>query len=310
MKPRVLLTGKNGQVGSELQRLLGNSSELRALDRQELDLSNSKDIRDAIRRFHPHIIINAAAYTAVDRAESEQAAARIVNADAPTVMAEEAKAIGAALIHYSTDYVFDGSKRSPYREDDPPCPISVYGESKLAGEQGIQNVGGAYLIFRTEWVYALRGKNFLCTIARLASQQEQLRIVADQRGAPTWSREIAIATAKIVSKEWRRSNGVSPFAACSGIYHMTASGQASWYEFATAIVDEARRIPPDSVWLKETTSGRPLVVQRIVPIATADYPTPARRPSYSVLSNARLEKTFDVRLPDWRLQLHSAVAAG
>jgi len=310
MKPKILLTGKNGQVGSELERVLAASSELLAMGRQELDLSRPERIRTAIREVRPQLIVNTAAYTAVDQAEGDEATARAVNADAPIVMAEEAKKIGAALIHYSTDYVFDGRKGSPYTEGDPPNPISVYGKTKLAGEQGIEKVGGLYLIFRTAWVYSTRGKNFLLTILRLAAEREELRIVSDQIGAPTWSRAIALATSKIIMQEWTRCQGALPFSRCSGIYHMTAAGQSNWWEFAKAIVDDVQHAPHGAAWLRAATSGRPLIVKRISPIATAEYPTPARRPAYSVLSNLRLNQTFDVELPEWRAQLHAAVAEG
>jgi len=310
MKPKILLTGKNGQVGSELERVLAASSELLAMGRQELDLSRPERIRTAIRDVRPQLIVNTAAYTAVDQAEGDEATAHAVNAEAPVVMAEEAKKIGAALIHYSTDYVFDGRKGSPYTEDDPPNPISVYGKTKLAGEQGIEKVGGLYLIFRTAWVYGTRGKNFLLTILRLAAEREELRIVSDQIGAPTWSRAIALATSKIITQEWTRCQGALPFSRCSGIYHMTAAGQSNWWEFAKAIVDDVQHAPHGAAWLRAATSGRPLIVKRISPIATAEYPTPARRPAYSVLSNLRLNQTFDVELPEWRAQLHAAVAEG
>jgi dTDP-4-dehydrorhamnose reductase len=221
-------------------------------------------------------------------------------------MAEEAKGIGAVLVHYSTDYVFDGLKTDPYKEDDPTNPINVYGKTKLAGEQGIQNVGGLYLIFRTAWVYGTRGKNFLLTVLRLATQREELRIVADQIGAPTWSREIAQATTKIITQEWERCQGASPFQERSGIYHMTAAGQSNWYEFANAIVEEVRNSPHVAGWLAAATGECPLIVKGISPIATADYLTPARRPAYSVLSNSRLTRTFAVQLSDWRPALRAA----
>jgi dTDP-4-dehydrorhamnose reductase len=304
MKPRILLTGKNGQIGAELERFLAGSSDLLALGRRELDITSSESIRRAIRHFQPQVIINAAAYTAVDHAESDEAVARVVNAEAPTVMAEEAKSIHATLIHYSTDYVFDGLKTDAYEEDDPTNPINVYGKTKLAGEQGIQNASCQYLIFRTAWVYGTRGKNFLLTILRLAGEREELRIVADQIGAPTWSREIALATTKIISEEWKRCQGVSLFSESSGIYHMTAAGQSSWWEFAKAIVEEAQHAD-GARWLTAATGGRPLIVKHIVPIATSEYPTPAGRPAYSVLSNSRLTRTFAVELSDWRLALRT-----
>lgn len=307
MKPKILLMGRNGQVGAELERLLTDLSDLLAIGRRELDLSRPESVRRAIRDFRPHIIVNAAAYTAVDRAESDETTARAINADAPRVMAEEAKKLGAALVHYSTDYVFDGLKCNPYTEDDPPNPINVYGKTKLVGEQEIENVAGQYVIFRTAWVYSTQGKNFLLTILRLSTEREELRVVADQIGAPTWSREIALATTKIVTEEWKRCEGASPFSKCSGIYHMTAGGQSNWWEFAKSILEEVRHAPHDAGWLTAATRGLPVIVKRISAIETSDYPTPARRPAYSVLSNSRLKQSFDVHLPDWGAQLHAAI---
>ncbi|HVB55025.1 MAG TPA: dTDP-4-dehydrorhamnose reductase [Candidatus Acidoferrales bacterium] len=306
MTPKVLLIGKNGQIGAELHRVLAPSSYLIALDRRELDLSNIAAIRRTIRDCCPRVIVNAAAYTAVDQAEKEETAARAINADAPAVMAEEARKIGAALVHYSTDYVFDGLKTDPYEEDDPPKPLNVYGKTKLEGEQAIRNSGALYLIFRTSWVYATHGKNFLLTVLRLATEREELRIVCDQNGAPTWSREIAAATARIVTeREGRKSS--SSFEECSGTYHMTAAGQTTWYEFAKAILEEIADMPQNAAWLAAATRSRPVIAKQIHPIATEEYPTPARRPSYSVLSNRRLLQTFGIQLADWRAQLRSAV---
>lgn len=306
MKPRILLTGKNGQIGRGLERILAETTELKALGREELDLADAASVRGAVRAFKPHVVLNAAAYTAVDKAESEEPLARKINADAPAAMAEEAKKIGAALVHYSTDYVFDGSNNQPYTEEDATNPLSAYGRTKLAGEKAIEQTGGRYLIFRTGWVYATRGQNFLLTILRLGSEREDLRIVCDQTGAPTWSRAIAEATAKIVLDEWRR-DGAELFAGRSGIYHMTAAGKTNWYDFARAIIAKARQCEDSAGWLGTTLRERPLRVQRILPIATKDYPTPARRPVYSVLSNARLERAFGVKLPDWRVQLETAL---
>jgi dTDP-4-dehydrorhamnose reductase len=308
VKPRILLTGKNGQLGWELERMLGASSELKSLDRGDLDLREPASIRKVIRNFQPQIILNAAAYTAVDKAETEEALARAVNADAPAVMAEEAQKVGALLIHYSTDYVFDGSKNDPYVESDATNPINAYGQTKLAGEKAIQNVGGRYLIFRTEWVYATRGKNFLLTILRLATEREELRIVADQIGAPTWSHAIAHATAKMITDEWQRTGGAALFDRRCGIYHMTAAGQASWFDFTSAIIENIRACQRRPDWLRVVIGDRPIVVKRINPITTRDYPTPARRPAYSVLSNSLLKQTFGVELPDWRIQLKTALA--
>jgi dTDP-4-dehydrorhamnose reductase len=303
MKPKILLTGKNGQVGEELERLLPEVGEVVALGRQELDLSNPDGIRQTIRAVRPNLIVNAAAYTAVDQAEKDETVAGEINSVAPAVMAEEAKKIGASLVHYSTDYVFDGLKGHPYLEDDASGPINVYGMTKLAGEQAIRASGVPHLIFRTSWVYATRGRNFLLTILRLATQREELRIVRDQVGAPTGSREIADATTKILCQLYRREGGLSDV---SGTYHMTATGVTNWHEFATAILEEASHAPKTVPWFAAATGGKPLITRRILPITTQEFPTPARRPAYSVLSNARLMKTFGIQLPGWRTQLHRA----
>lgn len=307
VKFRVLLTGKTGQVGAELLALLPRLGELAAFDRRELNLSNPDQIRSAIRNVQPSLIVNAAAYTSVDQAEGEERQAHIINVEAPGVMAEEAKKIGAALVHYSTDYVFDGSNSLPYDEADPPNPINVYGMTKLAGEEAIRAVGVPHLIFRTAWVYGTRGRNFLLTILRLATEREELRIVCDQFGAPTWSREIALGTVRILvqlSQEGRQA-----VSRLSGVYHMTAAGKTSWFEFAEAILESASRIHRDIPWFAAATGGKPLVFRRVTPLTTEQYPTPARRPAYSVLSNHRLKQVFSLELPDWRLQLASAFAA-
>ncbi|HKV47439.1 MAG TPA: dTDP-4-dehydrorhamnose reductase [Candidatus Acidoferrales bacterium] len=306
MKPKILLTGRNGQVGHELEKLLPSIGEVFSFDRERLDLAKPVDLRRTIGEIGPRIIVNAAAYTAVDRAESEEAAARAINADAPAVMAEEAKKIGALLVHYSTDYVFDGTKHSPYEEDDPPNPLGVYGTTKLEGEQAVQDSDAQHLIFRTAWVYATRGRNFLLTILRLASEREELQIVRDQIGAPTWCREIARATVAILADMVGKSSIADSAQRIGGTYHMTAGGTGSWYDFTRAILEEAGRAPADVPWLTAAMKGRPLVAKRILPITTDQYPTPARRPAYSVLSNSRLNRTFGVELPDWRQQLHSA----
>jgi dTDP-4-dehydrorhamnose reductase len=304
MKLKILLTGKTGQVGRELDRLLPQLGEVVALDRQQLDLARPAEIRRIIREVQPGLIVSAAAYTAVDLAEKEEAIARAINADAPAVLAAEAKKVGAALVHYSTDYVFDGSKRTPYEEDDPPNPINAYGRTKLAGEQAIRESGVPHLIFRTEWVYAKQGRNFLLTILKLATQREELRIVSDQIGAPTSSRAIAHATIQILVQIFAPGPKRPSWPDVSGTYHMTAAGQASWYEFAKAILEQASQADAKSAWLAAATAARPLIAQRIIPIPSLEYPAPARRPAYSVLSTARLAKTFGVQLPDWRTQLH------
>jgi dTDP-4-dehydrorhamnose reductase len=305
MKPKILLIGRNGQVGTELSSLLPRLGELAALNRQELDLTKPDDIRRQIREVRPQWIINAAAYTAVDQADQDEATARAVNEQAPAVMAEEAKKIGAALVHYSTDYVFDGSKKSPYEETDIPNPINVYGKTKLGGERAIQESGALHLIFRTEWVYATQGRNFLLTILRLATQKQELRVVADQIGSPTTSREIAAATVKIISQIMDKEEGVRSLSTSGGIYNMTAEGETSWYEFAKAILSEASSATHTLPWVVAATKGMPFLAGRVVPITTAEYSTPARRPAYSVLLAARLHQRFGVRLAQWRAGLQS-----
>ena len=309
MKPAILLIGTTGQVGRELNRMLPRIGEVTPLDRERLDLTRPGEIRSAIRSFRPSFIVNAAAYTAVDKAESDQAVARAINAEAPAVMAEEAKKIGASLIQYSTDYVFDGTKTTPYDEDDPANPQNVYGKTKLEGERAIQASGGAHLIFRTAWVYATQGRNFLLTILRLATQREELRIVRDHVGAPTLNREIARATTQILAQICGQERGPVSLVGVSGIYHLTAGGETSWYDFTNAILEEAAKIPDATPWFAAATGNLPLIARRVVPILTSEYPTPAKRPAYSVLSNARLNGTFSVKLPDWREQLHSIFVA-
>jgi dTDP-4-dehydrorhamnose reductase len=311
MTPKILLTGKNGQVGQDLQRFLPRLGEVVALDRQQLDLSRFDEIRRVIRQMRPALIVNAAAYTAVDLAEKERSLAQAINAEAPAIMAEEARRIGAALVHYSTDYVFDGSLNSPYQETDPTNPINVYGKTKLAGEQAIRDSCVHHLIFRTAWLYSTRGKNFLLTVLRLATEREELRIVTDQIGAPTWSREIASATAEVLRNFFDRTGNVSAWAELSGTYHMTAGGETSWFEFAKAILEEAKKqatSPPR--WFAEATRGKPLLSRVVTPITTAEYPTPARRPAYSVLSNIHTVRTFGIELADWRTQLHRVCTDG
>ena len=305
MNPKILLTGKDGQIGRELKALLEGAGEVVALGHEQLDLAKPADVRDVIRRVRPGIIVNAAAYTAVDRAEADEATARAINADAPGVMAEEAKKIGAILIHYSTDYVFDGTKHTPYVEEDSPNPQNAYGRTKLEGEQAIEQSGAPYLIFRTAWVYARAGKNFLLTILRLATEREELKIVQDQIGAPTFSREIALATSQIIA-DISGGTAVLESFSDSGIYHMTAAGETSWYEFAKAILEEASSDDQRPPWLRAVAGERPFVVRRVIPIRSDEYPTPARRPAYSVLSNARLARVLGVTLPEWRAELQSA----
>jgi len=309
MKPRILITGKNGQVGADLCRLLPAIGEIAAFDHSELDLASGDALCRAVRTIRPHLIVNAAAYTKVDQAQEDTDTAFAVNARAPGVLAEEAGKIGAALVHYSTDYVFDGAKMSPYLETDPANPLSVYGKSKLAGEEAIRASGVPHLILRTAWVYAPAGQNFLLTILRLSTHREELRVVRDQIGAPTWSREIAAGTLRILAHLAERGLTPDSFSEVSGTYHMTAAGETSWHGFAEAILKERSHASPNAAWIAAATGGLPQVTKRVIPIPTAEYPTPARRPAYSVLSNARLQQTFSLQLPGWRQQLHAVFQA-
>lgn len=305
MNLKILLIGKNGQVGRELSAMLPTLGDVVSFSRQELDLSDPDEIRRVIRSHRPQLIVNAAAYTAVDRAESDEVSAHVINAIAPGVMAEEAAKIGALFVHYSTDYVFDGKKQTPYTEVDPVNPQNVYGRTKLAGECAIQQTGAAHLIFRASWVYAREGRNFLLTILRLATEREELRIVDDQTGAPTSSREIASATTQLLRTLYSGDRNLSSFATLSGIYHMTAAGETTWCGFAKAIVEYASAHPTSDPWLRAATYERPLLVRRVVATSTQSYPTPAVRPQYSVLSNARLDRVFGIRLPPWQQQLRA-----
>jgi dTDP-4-dehydrorhamnose reductase len=303
MKPVILLTGKNGQVGGELLRRLPQLGEVVALGREQLDLSKPDDIRRTILDVRPQLIINAAAYTAVDQAETDQATAQAINQEAPGLMAVEAKKIGATLLHYSTDYVFDGTKRVPYDEADSANPINVYGKTKFAGEQAIRSSGVPHLIFRTAWVYAKQGRNFLLTMLRLATEREELRIVSDQVGAPTCAADLAVATCKILAGISERNRAKFVFSEVGGTYHMSAPGQTTWYDFGQMILKQAEAAPHDLVWLAEATKGRQLLARRVIPISTEEFHSPARRPLYSVLSNSRLNRAFGIALPDWQSQL-------
>ncbi len=295
---RVLLLGANGQIGTELRSILEGSCDLHSLTRAEADLSQPETLRPIVRELKPEIIINAAAYTAVDKAESEPELAALINARAPEVLADEAARCGALLVHYSTDYVFDGSKPTPWLEDDATAPLSVYGRTKLAGEQAIAAHCSSYLIFRTSWVFAPRGKNFLLTILRLAAERDRLTIVADQRGAPTSARAIARATVQVLENLRGSGAGSRPTSTplWPGIYHMTCGGETTWHGFAQTILDEAAAA--DAL-----EGGRP----ELVPIATSEYPTPAQRPANSVLDNTKLLRRFSVALPHWREALRESV---
>ncbi len=276
----ILITGRNGQVGHALSQTpsLTNLGTCVFLDRSQLDLADFDALRNTVKNLRPDLIINAAAYTAVDQAESEDTLAHRINGEAPGVLAEAAKAVGAALIHYSTDYVFDGSKQGAWTETDQPSPLSAYGRSKLVGEQAIAAVGLPHLILRTSWVYGLYGKNFLLTMQRLAQTRDELSIVADQFGAPTWSQTIADATAATV----RQLNEPAQLAEHSGIYHLCAGGQTSWHGFAQKIFDHPAMIQ------------RP----RLKAITTAEYPTPAARPKNSVMNTEKFRSQFG-ELPQW-----------
>ena len=280
---KILLTGKNGQVGSELARALAPLGEVVAFDRTGLDLTVPDRIVAVVRAVKPNVLVNAAAYTGVDQAEGEPEAAHAINAAAVAVLAEEARRAGALLVHYSTDYVFDGTKGAPYVEDDPPNPLNAYGRSKLAGEQAIRNAGGAYLILRTSWVYAPHGKNFFLTVKRLLRERRELRVVSDQFGAPTLAGALARATADLLER-----HGVAALGEGRGIYHATASGSTSWHGFASEIA----RL--------EGIDAR----GRVVPISSDEYPTRARRPINSRLSSEKLLRQFGVALPSWETSLH------
>ncbi|MBV7568275.1 dTDP-4-dehydrorhamnose reductase [Pseudomonas sp. PDM27] len=285
---KVLINGRNGQVSHELQRRLGAVGELIVLGRDQLDLAQPDQIRRQVQNIRPDLIINAAAHTAVDLAESEPQAAFAINAIAPGILAEEALALDIPLIHYSTDYVFDGLKAGPYNEDDTPNPLGVYGKSKLAGEQAIKDVQGRHLILRTSWVYSTHGRNFLLTMQRLLQEKPELRVVADQIGAPTWAGTIANSTLALIER-WR-ANEVANW----GTYHLSAQGETSWFGFAQAIGEALRQ------------QGKPCAT--LLPIPSSDYPTPAARPLNSRLDCSRLQRDWGVSQPDWQTALRECLA--
>ena len=288
---RVLVTGTGGQVGSEVARALAGRAEVFAHDRRTLDLMHPETIASRVREAKPDVIVNCAAYTAVDRAESEVEAAHQVNGVAPAVLAEEAGRVGALLVHFSTDYVFDGTKGSPYAEADTPNPVNAYGATKLEGERAIAASGCDHAILRTSWVFGPHGKNFMLTMLKLAQTREELRIVDDQRGAPTSSAQLARLVRDLLDL------GLGRLRAESGLYHATAAGATTWRGFADAIF--AARAARDASFR----------VPRVVPIATSDYPTPARRPANSVLSCEKLAARLGVRIPDWHAGLEEALSA-
>lgn len=289
---KILLFGRNGQLGWEAQHTLKPLGDIIACVRAELDIANLEALRRMIREIKPQVIVNAAAYTAVDKAESEPELARTINARAPGVMAEEARTLDIPLIHISTDYVFDGEKGSPYIEEDKTNPLNVYGQSKLEGEQAIGQVGGAHVILRTSWVYSMRGDNFVTKILAWSREQETLRVVSDQVGSPTWARMLAEAISGMVDRSL--PNLREYFGERSGIYHLGGKGSVSRFDFAKAIL----RLDPRS---KEQ------VTRRLEPALTADFPTPARRPLITSLDCSRFEQVFATRLPGWEDVLRLAL---
>ena len=282
---KILLTGITGQVGGELQQSLASLGEVVGVGRERLDLAQPESIRQVVREVKPEAIVNAAAYTAVDKAETEPELATAINAIAPKILAQEAQQLGATLVHVSTDYVFDGQKNTPYTEEDTPNPLGVYGQTKLAGEAGVREACEDSIILRTAWVYSAGGKNFAKTMLRLGAEREELRVVADQVGTPTRAKDIAQAIGRLL--QIRTENAQST----TNIYHFTSSGVASWYDFAVAIFEEAKSL------------GFPLQVQRVVPITTLEYPTPAKRPAYSVLAGQKIAAVLETNPAHWRESL-------
>ena len=289
--PTILLIGRIGQVGWELRRTLAPLGRIIAVDFPDIDLTDGASIQKWVRETSPRVVVNAGAYTAVDKAESEAERCQLINGVAPGILAEEAKRANALMVHYSTDYIFDGTKRAPYVEDDAPNPLGAYGRSKLAGDRAIQEVGVPHLIFRLCWVYGARGQNFMLTIMRLAREREKLRVVDDQVGCPTWSRMIAETTALALKQVFNSADRDSLI----GTYHLAATGQTSWRGFAQAIVDS---MPAE---------GKKCAV--VQPITTAEYPLPAKRPAFSVLSCEKLHRSFSLRLPAWNESLKQVLEA-
>lgn len=289
---RILLLGNTGQLGWELERTLSLLGELHALDYPEINLANARLMRELLGNLKPQVIVNATAYTAVDRAESERELAMAVNRDGVGLLAEQALRLRAVLIHYSTDYVFDGAKGSPYEETDEPRPLNVYGESKLAGEKAVQQVGGSYLILRTSWVYSLRRDSFVTKVLAWGRQQQRLRLVADQISNPTWCRMLAEISAQLLAKAGK---DVYPWMeARKGVYHLAGDGFASRLDWGKAI-------------LENDPHPEEQVVESIIPALTAEFPTPAQRPLFSALNCERFYRTFGLRLPPWQSALRLAM---
>ncbi|MEL7077761.1 MAG: dTDP-4-dehydrorhamnose reductase [Cyanobacteria bacterium J06582_2] len=289
---KILLIGITGQVGQELQRTLPSIGEVIGVGRQQLDLTQPEQIYSCIAQIKPDVIVNAAAYTAVDKAESEIDLAMAINATAPTEMAIAAQKIGAKLLHISTDYVFNGQNYTPYLENDSTEPLGVYGHSKLLGEIGVRENCDRHLILRTAWVYGARGHgNFVKTMLRLGAERAELKVVADQIGSPSWSYDIALAITQLISKSMIDEN-------IQGIYHYTNSGVASWYDLAVATFTEAKEL------------GFPLKIEQVLPITTAEFPTPTQRPAYSVLSKAKITAALGYPPPYWRDSLAKMLTEG
>lgn len=294
---RILLTGKDGQVGWELQRSLSTLAPVVAVGRAELDLGDPNLIREIVRSVRPAVIVNAAAYTAVDRAEEEPELATAINSRAPKVLAEEARSLGALLVHYSTDYVFDGTKGTAYTEDDPTCPDNVYGRSKRQGEEAVEAAGGDHLIFRTSWVYGLRGQNFLRTMVRFFNDGRNLRVIDDQIGTPTWSRLLAEVTGQVLAgRFFGAADRAASVAAMRGLYHLGSTGETSWHGFAQAIVDRVVRNSGDPELAAQGNS-------RVTAIPSSEFPQAAKRPQRGVLSKELFQETFSCCLPGWEEQL-------
>jgi len=289
---KILLLGKNGQLGWELQRCLAPLGDIFSIDYPEVDLKESQKVHKLVRKISPDVIINAAAYTSVDDAEEEKDLAMTVNGTGPGILAEEARSLGAALVHYSTDYVFDGTKKEAYIESDPPDPINVYGWSKLAGEQNVQQVGGAYLIFRTSWLYSLRSGGFVRKVLGWARTNETLRIVSDQVGSPTWVRMLAEATVQVLARAGEKPLGW--ISDRSGLYHLGGEGVVSRLDWAKAV-------------LKYDPNSGEQVVRKILPAKTSEFPTPAKRPFYTPLNCDLFAITFGLRLPNWEEALRMAM---
>ena len=289
---RILLIGRSGQLGWELQRCLAPLGEVVTYDYPEIDLAKPASLPEFVRGVHPQVIVNAAAYTNVDKAENEAELARQINAISPGVLAEEARRLGAAFIHYSTDYVFDGCKGAPYVESDAPHPLNVYGQTKLEGEQAVQAAGGAYLVLRTSWVYSLRQGGFVTKVLQWAREQETLRIVDDQISSPTWARMLAEATALIVAQG--RDDPVGYLQEKTGLYHLAGSGACSRFEWARAILE----LDPKKSEQK---------VRQLLPAKSSEFPTPAERPMISVLECGKFEQFFGLRMPEWREALKLAI---